>query len=110
MPDADFDLFKRKLEIQFAQLPQAVLHHYSRLYGTRTALLLEGVSSPEQLGRHFGSYLYEVEVRYLVRYEWARSARDILERRTKHGVHLDSEQWHTFEEWFSEHYLQLTHA
>jgi glycerol-3-phosphate dehydrogenase len=42
------------------------------------------------LGRHFGADLYERELRYLVRAEWAETAADVLERRTKHGLHLDA--------------------
>ncbi|PZQ44600.1 MAG: glycerol-3-phosphate dehydrogenase, partial [Micavibrio aeruginosavorus] len=33
--------------------------------------------------------LYEVEIRYLIEHEFARSAEDILWRRTKLGLHLE---------------------
>ena len=52
--------------------------------------LLAGADGMADLGRHFGADLYERELRYLVRAEWAETASDILERRTKHGLHLDS--------------------
>ena len=39
------------------------------------------------LGRHFGGCLYETEVRYLMRDEWAVEPDDVLWRRTKEGVH-----------------------
>ena len=37
---------------------------------------------------HFGGDLFECEVAYLRSVEWARSAEDILDRRTKHGLHI----------------------
>ena len=40
------------------------------------------------LGRHFGGHLYETEVRYLMRDEWAVEPEDVLWRRTKEGLHM----------------------
>jgi glycerol-3-phosphate dehydrogenase len=44
----------------------------------------------EELGRHLGSDLYEVEVRYLMEHEWAHTAEDILWRRTKLGLRMNA--------------------
>jgi len=44
------------------------------------------------LGEHFGADLYAREVDYLVDNEWARDAEDVLWRRTKAGLHLESAQ------------------
>ena len=44
--------------------------------------------SLESLGEHYGAGLYEQEVSYLVREEWACTVNDILWRRTKLGLHL----------------------
>ena len=46
-----------------------------------------------------GLMLYERELRYLVRAEWAETASDILERRTKHGLHLDAEAASAVADW-----------
>jgi D-erythritol 1-phosphate dehydrogenase len=70
-------------------LPGRLARHYARLYGTRAERLLDGARSPADLGRHFGGTLYEREIAYLRTHEWARTADDILERRTKHGLRLD---------------------
>jgi glycerol-3-phosphate dehydrogenase len=43
----------------------------------------------EALGANLGGLLYERELDYLVEHEWAKGAEDVLERRTKHGLHLD---------------------
>ena len=60
-----------------------------RTYGTRAERLLEGVRAVADLGEHFGAGLYAREVDYLVANEWARTAEDILFRRTKLGLHLE---------------------
>jgi glycerol-3-phosphate dehydrogenase len=41
---------------------------------------------------HFGADLYEREVRWLMKEEWAGHAEDVLWRRTKRGLHLTSEK------------------
>ena len=54
------------------------------------------------LGRHFGGHLYEHEVRYLMREEWAHEAADVLWRRTKEGLHMTAEQRDAFARWMAE--------
>jgi glycerol-3-phosphate dehydrogenase len=71
-------------------LPADLAGHYGRLYGTRAERLLAGASDLDALGRHFGATLYEREARFLMRDERAETSEDILERRTKHGLHLDA--------------------
>ena len=51
----------------------------------------DGARSLGDLGAHFGGTLYEREVTYLSVAEWARTAEDILDRRTKHGLHVRPE-------------------
>jgi len=53
---------------------------------------LNGARSPADLGACFGAELYAREVDYLIECEWARTAEDILYRRTKTGLHLTAEQ------------------
>ena len=64
----------------------------ARLYGTAAETLLDGVASEADLGRRFGADLYEREVDYLMRREWAASAEDILWRRTKLGLRLTADE------------------
>jgi glycerol-3-phosphate dehydrogenase len=42
----------------------------------------------KQLGRHFGAGLYEAELEWLKEREFARTAEDVLWRRTKLGLDL----------------------
>jgi glycerol-3-phosphate dehydrogenase len=46
----------------------------------------------EALGQHFGGDLYEREVEWLMRQEWARTSDDVLWRRTKQGLHFSKEE------------------
>ena len=50
--------------------------------------LLGDARSLADLGRDFGGGLYAREVDYLVAHEWARTAEDILWRRSKLRLHV----------------------
>ncbi len=63
-----------------------------RMYGTRAREILSDARSQADLGRHFGADLYENEVRYLMRAEWAFRADDVLWRRSKLGLRLNQAQ------------------
>ncbi len=88
MPDADFEGFLRQFQRRHIWLPAPLARHYARLYGTRAEALLGDAGLLADLGAHFGGTLYQREIAYLRSAEWARSAEDILERRTKYGLHL----------------------
>jgi glycerol-3-phosphate dehydrogenase len=75
-----------------AWLPPAMLDRLAGAYGARLPVLLDSARSLEDLGRHFGAGLCETEVRYLVAHEFARTADDVLWRRTKLGLHMTEDQ------------------
>jgi glycerol-3-phosphate dehydrogenase len=69
--------------------------HAGRLvsaYGTRVERILDGAHRLEDLGPSFGADLTAAEIRYLQRHEWAKTAEDVLWRRSKLGLHLRPEQ------------------
>lgn len=101
LPDADFDAFAASLERGYRFLPGDLRLHYARLYGSRIDRVLAGATDVAGLGRHFGGLLYEAEARYLLREEWARTADDILERRTKHALTLTAGERAAFAEWLA---------
>ena len=88
IPDLDLQRYSRGLSERIRQLPPELLHRFARAYGTRAELLLKGVESIADLGEDFGAGLHAREVDYLVENEWARTADDILFRRTKLGLHV----------------------
>jgi glycerol-3-phosphate dehydrogenase len=67
-----------------------LVHRWVRSYGTRTASILEAAQSHADLGDDFGHGLYAVEVDYLIDHEWARTAEDILWRRSKLGLRFSA--------------------
>jgi len=55
-------------------------------YGERAQRILAGARTTTDLGMVFGATLTEAEVRYLMAEEFARTAADVLWRRTKLGL------------------------
>jgi len=94
-----FDALCRALEAEYPFLAPHHLRRLARAYGTDARELLAGVTSPAGLGNHFGADLYEAEVRYLIRAEWARSAEDVLWRRSKLGLRLTREEAAALDAW-----------
>ncbi|MDR6788498.1 glycerol-3-phosphate dehydrogenase [Sphingomonas sp. BE138] len=91
MPDADFDRFLADLTQRYPALPRALLRRLARGYGTRVTRLLGDARTPSDLGEDFGAGLHAREVDYLRAEEWARSAEDILFRRSKLGLHAPAD-------------------
>jgi len=92
IPDGDFDSYLYHFTQTYTWLPENLAKHYVRNYGTRAELLCERAQELNDLGQHFGQDLYQAEVDYLVAHEWAQTAEDILWRRSKWGLKLNSEQ------------------
>jgi len=61
-------------------------------HGSRLELILVGVKTMDDLEKHFGADLYACEIDYLMKYEWAKTGEDILNRRTKVGLFMNSDQ------------------
>jgi glycerol-3-phosphate dehydrogenase len=74
------------LEDVAAWMEPALLARLSRAYGTRMREIVGDATKMQDLGRHFGAGLHEAELRYLVDREFARTADDVLWRRTKLGL------------------------
>ena len=78
--------------------------HANRLahaYGTRAARVLGDAKSVGDLGRWFGATLTEAEVGYLISSEWARTAEDVIWRRSKLGLRLTSSEVAALDDWMS---------
>lgn len=87
-----FTQWLQALQQQYAWLPQPLLQRLANAYGTRVHELLQGCSGVDDLGTDFGAGLTQREVEFLLREEWARSADDILWRRSKLGLYFNAEQ------------------
>lgn len=91
MPRADFDAFLAAHIKRYPWINIALLQRWARLYGTRLTHIIKDAHTVADFGLHFGENIYEAEITYLMEAEWARTAEDILWRRTKLGLHLSDE-------------------
>jgi len=85
-----FNEYQNHAHDKYHWLNENTLLRYLNSYGTRTEILLDGCKDMIDLGFCFGDTLYQVEVNYLIREEWATSCEDILWRRTKLGLRIDA--------------------
>ncbi|WP_241622491.1 glycerol-3-phosphate dehydrogenase [Rosenbergiella australiborealis] len=97
------EAFSLHLRKRYPFLTTEMSHHYANTYGSDTDKLLQGITSLEQLGQHFGHHFYEAELRYLVKYEWVRTAEDALWRRTKQGMWLSADKQAEISQWLEQH-------
>ena len=89
--DRDYDAFVKEQIERYFWLPEKLVRRYAATYGTRMDRLLQGAENINSLGRHFGDDVYLVEIEYLIKKEWAKTADDILWRRTKLGLHIGAD-------------------
>ena len=95
----DFDRYLERLYAEFPRFSRKFLHRLTRSYGTSAREILGDAETEKNLGLAFGSDLYQREVEYLLRQEWAETAEDILWRRSKLGLRLDREQKARLQDW-----------
>jgi glycerol-3-phosphate dehydrogenase len=80
------------LQKTYPWLSPLLLEHYIQTYGTRTHLILQDCDHPDALGMSFTPLLYQREVDYLIREEWASTVDDILWRRTQLGLTIQVDE------------------
>jgi glycerol-3-phosphate dehydrogenase len=107
LPGGDFpvDGFEARVDALAASHPWLARKTVTRLvraYGTRASGILDGAAGVDDLGRHFGADLYEREVRYLMRAEWAKRAADVLWRRSKLGLRFTASEQEALERFMAE--------
>jgi glycerol-3-phosphate dehydrogenase len=88
LPEGSFAVFLRMVERRYPWLPARLQQRYAHAYGTRIERVLGSAAALADLGAELLPGLYEREVQYLCREEFARTAEDILWRRTKLGLHM----------------------
>jgi len=91
--------------VQYGWLDCPLIARYARAYGTRIHALLRGRASMAEMGEEVLPGLYEAELDYLRRHEWASTAEDVLWRRTKLGLHLPAGAGALLDAWLRAHPL-----
>ena len=80
-------------------LDPAWLAALARRHGSRAERVIGDARAMPDLGRDFGGGLYQKEVEYFIAAEWARTAEDILWRRSKLGLAMSSSQQEELARW-----------
>jgi glycerol-3-phosphate dehydrogenase len=104
LPGGDFPVDGMASEIAALQAacPSCRPEHARRLvraYGTRARRIVEGMRGQADWGETFGADLTQREVRYLIDHEWARTAEDVLWRRSKLGLRFSAAEIDRLEGW-----------
>jgi glycerol-3-phosphate dehydrogenase len=81
-----FGAFVAEMALARPWLDPRVLRRLCRAYGTRIEAVLGDAKRPADLGEDLGAGLSERELDYLRDREWARTAEDVLWRRSKLGL------------------------
>ncbi|QMT60450.1 glycerol-3-phosphate dehydrogenase [Legionella sp. PC997] len=94
LPGAILDNMNFAQYVDYAQkkynwMDPNLLNRYLYTYGSRMELFLASCKNQESLGKKYCTYLYQVEVDYLILEEWAQNCDDILKRRTKLDLIID---------------------
>jgi glycerol-3-phosphate dehydrogenase len=96
---ADYDKLVTELKNEYMFLDLSLAQRFIRSYGTDAWTMMEGAHSVGDMGQDFGGSLTAREVRYLMKYEWAESAEDVIWRRSKIGIQLDQEKILVLDNW-----------
>ena len=73
-----------------------------RTYGTEAPLVLGDAKTATDLGRDFGAGLTEAELSWLMDKEYAKTAEDVVWRRTKLGLRLSADQIAVLDTWMAD--------
>lgn len=98
----------KTLQAKHSYISADLISRLVRSYGTIAEDMLETVTTPADLGAHFGGDLYQIEVEYLLRHEWAMTAEDILWRRTKQGLRFTESQVEALDKWLQKNFETVT--
>jgi glycerol-3-phosphate dehydrogenase len=88
----DFETFVARCQTLWPFLGSERAERMARAYGNGLARMLLGVTDDAGMGTDFGHGLTQVEVDWLMATEWAKTADDILWRRTKLGLAFEADQ------------------
>ncbi|WP_424934009.1 glycerol-3-phosphate dehydrogenase [Amaricoccus macauensis] len=109
-PVDGFDALVAELSASFPFLTDRWARRLARAYGTEARDILGEAGAAADLGEDFGATLTEAEVRWLMTREFARSAEDVVWRRSKLGLRLDVDQIAHLDQWMKTQKENLSSA
>jgi glycerol-3-phosphate dehydrogenase len=107
LPGGDFpvdgvaDLI-RDLRQDYGFLDKTWARRLIRAYGTEARLILGNAKSAKDLGREFAATLTEREVIWLIEQEYARTAEDVVWRRSRLGLRMSSAEIESLDIWMND--------
>ncbi|GAA5094100.1 glycerol-3-phosphate dehydrogenase [Bartonella acomydis] len=89
LPGGDFpynrlDILEDKIALLIPDLDAFTYRRLARSYGSEALVIFANAKAEK--GKDFGHGLYEVEVKWLIEKEWAKTCEDVLWRRSKLGL------------------------
>jgi glycerol-3-phosphate dehydrogenase len=107
LPGGDFpwdaiDQVRSDLASRYRFLSDATCRRLVRAYGTTAVEMMGDARGVADMGRCLGADLTEREVDWLVRTEWARTAEDVLWRRSKLGLRVGCSDITTLEKYLKQ--------
>lgn len=91
-----------ELQADYPFLTERWARRLVRAYGVEARELLGTARDTSDLGRDFGATLTEAEVRWLMGREYARTAEDVLWRRSKLGLRLSTDEAQSLNSWMEQ--------
>ncbi len=101
LPDGDFERFASSIVAAHPWADPAMLRRMASAYGSRVTRILAGAQDASALGAEVLPGLYERELGYLHDEEWARTAEDVLWRRSKLGLGLPADAITRLQDWLA---------
>lgn len=107
LPGGDFEVGEKPglvdaLKAAFPFLGQRWADRLVRAYGRDAWAVLGAARAAEDLGQDFGATLTAAEVRWLMQHEFARTADDIVWRRSKLGLRMSAAQIAALDAWMAQ--------
>ncbi len=97
------DAFIETCCAQYAWIAPTLVRRLAATYGSQLHKILEGCKVLADLGEQVLPELYACEIRYVMASEFARTAQDILWRRTKLGLHMPNDAEQILDAWLARH-------
>ncbi|HEU0067105.1 MAG TPA: glycerol-3-phosphate dehydrogenase [Sphingomonas sp.] len=100
-----FETFVAQAAARWPFLGEARTRRMAHAYGTMLIDMLGEVGDEAGMGQPLGAGLTEIEARWLYAREWARAPEDVLERRTKLGLHMTAGERSAFVSWWDANFV-----
>ncbi|MEQ9259584.1 MAG: glycerol-3-phosphate dehydrogenase [Roseovarius sp.] len=109
-PVGDVARLVRVLQNAYPFLSERHALRLVRAYGTEAQEIMGDAEDAEALGRDFGATLTERELRWLMAREYARTAEDVVWRRSKLGLRMSADEIAALDAWMREARPETTTA